>query len=193
MTGQLFDINERPGVDKCSVVAEDVANAKILGYTFTDAADAAVGDLVRYSSDHVNLRFGVGMGGPSQREIDVDSLLKNGMGWNPRGRSQLHARTFAANADLTGGTVDSAAGEAELVRAVATTDRATALSGVHIDRFQPMLPSLRRTVQDPDHIVPTSWVRGGEDTREATRSFAYVASQGYKQDGPSGAWTAAGN
>ena len=189
MPDQLYDINERPGDDRCSVVAEDAANAKIIGYTFTDAADATVRDLVSYSSDHVNLRFGVGVGGPSQREIDVDSLLKNGMGWNPRGRSQIHSRTYAANADLTHGTVESAAKEGDLVRAVASTDRAQALSGVQIDRFEPLLPALKKAVQDPEHIVPRSWVRGGQDTREATRSFAYVASQGYKQ-GAQGAWTA---
>ena len=40
-----------------------------------------------------------------------------------------------------------------------------------------MGPELQRQVQNPVHIVPTAWVRGGEDTRDATRTPAFIGSQ----------------
>jgi len=44
------------------------------------------------------------------------------------------------------------------------------------DRFVPLIPSLQKSVQDPKHIIPTMWKRGGEDTREMVKNIDYVST-----------------
>jgi len=53
------------------------------------------------------------------------------------------------------------------------------LSGVTITNFfTPLIPSLQKEVQDPQHIIPedsmSSWVRGGLPSRQIARNVDYV-------------------
>jgi len=52
------------------------------------------------------------------------------------------------------------------------------LSGVHINRFIPLIPCLEDNVQNVSHIIPTMWVRGGESTRNFVRNVDYVKNCG---------------
>ena len=47
------------------------------------------------------------------------------------------------------------------------------LSGITINRFIPLIPCIEQNIQDPVHIVPDKWVRGGADTRSTIRNIDY--------------------
>ena len=47
------------------------------------------------------------------------------------------------------------------------------LSGITIDRFIPLIPCIKDNIQDPIHLIPSSWVRGGADTRAVIRNIDY--------------------
>ena len=47
------------------------------------------------------------------------------------------------------------------------------LSGISINRFIPLIPCIKDNIQDPKHLVPTEWVRGGADTRAVIRNIDY--------------------
>jgi len=54
------------------------------------------------------------------------------------------------------------------------------LSGISINRFIPLIPEIKREVQNPKHIIETAWVRGGKHTRMTLRNMDYMKSCGIK-------------
>lgn len=58
-----------------------------------------------------------------------------------------------------------------------TTERKAnnAGSGISLDRSVPLVPSLAREIQNPEHYIPKYWVRGGMDTRSVTQNLDYAA------------------
>ena len=54
------------------------------------------------------------------------------------------------------------------------------LSGVTINRFTPLIPSIEYNIQNVDHIIPEYWVRGGLPTRNNTKNINYIKSCGIK-------------
>ena len=44
----------------------------------------------------------------------------------------------------------------------------------------PMVSCLKKNIQDPKHLVPEYWVRGGMDTRTIVRNINYMKSCGLK-------------
>ncbi len=55
------------------------------------------------------------------------------------------------------------------------------LSGISIDRFTPLVPSLQENVQDTKHIIPEYWVRGGMSTRNVVRNIDYMRTCGLRK------------
>ena len=55
------------------------------------------------------------------------------------------------------------------------------LSGISINRFTPLIPSLEFNVQNTDHIIPSYWVRGGLPTRNNVKNIDYIRSCGIKK------------
>lgn len=47
------------------------------------------------------------------------------------------------------------------------------LSGITINRFIPLIPCIENNIQDPIHLIPDKWVRGGADTRSTIRNIDY--------------------
>ena len=47
------------------------------------------------------------------------------------------------------------------------------LSGITIDRFIPLIDCIKDNVQDPKHLIPEQWVRGGADTRSVLKNIDY--------------------
>lgn len=183
---ELFDIQARPGQDKCAVDAENAYNASLrdraLYNTFGSGRDALIG----FSSGSLNLRFGDGVGEAPPERVDESSGLRHGYGWHPRGKNQLQPRVYQAPADLSSANIDKMPEEPSIAWGDSTFDRHSALSGVTIDRFEPLIPEIRGSVQNHEHIVPTAWVRGGQDTRTQTRTLSYVGGQGFAQAGGCG-------
>lgn len=54
------------------------------------------------------------------------------------------------------------------------------LSGISINRFEPLIPGIKENIQDPDHIVPTYWVNGGLSTRNNLKNINYLKTCGKK-------------
>ncbi len=53
------------------------------------------------------------------------------------------------------------------------------LAGITINRFIPMVPEVKRSVEyHEEHINPTTWVRGGMDTRTVVRNSDYLKTCG---------------
>lgn len=52
------------------------------------------------------------------------------------------------------------------------------LSGVSINRFIPLVPTISYNIQNTDHIIPEYWVRGGMPTRNNTKNINYIKSCG---------------
>jgi hypothetical protein len=55
------------------------------------------------------------------------------------------------------------------------------LSGVSIDNFIPLVPSIADNIQDPKHIIPEYWIRGGMSTRTVVRNVDYMKSCGLRK------------
>nr|WRJ69811.1 hypothetical protein TetV2_00362 [Oceanusvirus sp.] len=180
MTRLFFDLH-RPHDDQCAYTVEEDQNRSIFEHNTYNYYNKPKDDLVGFSSDHVNLRFGVGHGVSAPTTIDTESDIKNKPKWTPRGVQQLAVRTYHAVPDLSGGSVHDTAGEESVKWGDASYNRSTALSGVFIEQqYYPLISSLENEVQDPQHIVEP-WTRGGEHTREASRSLAFQEAQGYQR------------
>jgi hypothetical protein len=46
--------------------------------------------------------------------------------------------------------------------------------------FIPLIPQIKRNIQDPEHYIPTQWVRGGMSTRAVVRNTDYLRECGLK-------------
>ena len=179
---KLFDVHQNLGEDRCSIDARDTANGDVFAYTFAGRPGADSGAALEFSSKHSNLRFHDGYV-PGQT-VDTDTELRSPGQWHERGRQQLAPRVYFAAPDLSRGDVKD---DSEVRLGEVTFDRADALSGISIDRFAPLLPAKQREVQDPRTIV-SDGVRGGQNTRDITRTVAYVAADGYRRETPASPW-----
>ena len=186
---RLFYNLHRPSDDRCAYTVEEDQNQSIFDYNVYNYYSKPRKDLVDFASDNVNLRFADGTGVSAPESIDVESGIKNKPKWTPRGVQQLAVRTYHAVPDMTGGAVHDTAGEESVQWGDHNFNRSTALSGVFIEQqFYPLIPSLESEVQDPHHII-YPWARGGESTREASRSLAFMQGQGYQRSGAPSAST----
>lgn len=179
----FFDLH-RPTDDHCAYTVEEDQNRSQFDYSTFNYYNQKRDDLVDFTSQHVNLRFGDGVNGlAAPGAIDTDSAMRNDKKWTPRGVQQLAVRTYHSVPDLTGGSVHDTKAEEAVAWGDSTFDRSAALSGVFIEQqYLPLIPSLQGEVQDAAHIVEP-WTRGGDSTREASRSLAFLQSQGYQRGG----------
>lgn len=187
---ELFDIQSRPGTDPCAVSADNEYNQNIHGHSMYNSFGSTRDSLIGFTSDSRNLRFGDGVGEAPPDHVDHSSELRHGYGWHSRGKVQLTPRVYQGPADLSGANLEVMPEEPGLMWGESTFNRHSALSGITIDRFDPLVPELKKEIQDPEHIVPTAWVRGGQDTRAETRTLSFVGAQGFAQSGSPGgtAW-----
>ena len=49
------------------------------------------------------------------------------------------------------------------------------------DNFIPLVPHIANNIQDPKHIIPEYWVRGGMSSRVVTNNIDYLKSCGFKK------------
>lgn len=182
---KLFGVQQNPGTDPCAVDSDNTYNTDVFSYRVRNFHGAGRSELVDFSSDHTNLRFQDGVG-TSMSEIDVDTKMRQGAEWHPRGRQQLSARVYHAVPNLSRGKSRADESGAAMFGEV-SHDRSTALSGVSVDRMEPVSQA-HKEVQNPDHIIP-QWTRSGDDTRQATRTLAYVGSDGNRRETPANPWT----
>lgn len=189
MGSSLFDLEHRVGADMCARNSKDRQNTSIENYNlfprFPTQAETLkpMHSINEFSSDN-RLTFRDGYGVANAVTVDADSSLRNGsLITHDRYKTQLNARVFQAVPDLGhGGFVPSL--ESRLTQGESCSDHKScnALAEVTINRFMPLVPCLRDTIQDPSHIVPP-WTWGGEPTRDTVRQEEYLKRSGYVFDG----------
>jgi hypothetical protein len=185
-----FSLEHRIGGDKCALAARDLQNSstqnyKLFNYYPTNIPNcgASVEKLQDFASDnYMTIREGYGF--TNACRVDEDSKLRNGgVITNERYKVQLNSRVYHAVPNLArGGFVPTT--ESKLTQGEDTAQKRSCdvLSEVSIDRFIPLLPCLKDTVQDANHIVPT-WTWGGEPTRDTVRQSQFLENNGYVFDG----------
>ncbi len=113
--------------------------------------------------------------------INTNTSLRNGIMTHDGHRQGLDTRIFIGSPYL-------AAGQSELkntdlssrLRYSETTRsfRSTGSNETSINNFIPLIPCIANNVQDPKHIIPEYWVRGGMSSRSIIRNIDYLKSCG---------------
>jgi len=119
--------------------------------------------------------------------IDKESKLLNGKFGNTvtsdkdKVSKLLMSRPFATTPNLASGSVP----EAEHLPAnrygqmTREFKKNIDLAGISINRFIPLVPEVKKSIAyHEEHINPTTWVRGGMDTRTIIRNSDYLKSCG---------------
>lgn len=187
---RVFELQSRVGVDACAVDAKELQNRSTQNYRLFNMyptnqvpCEAQESELNAFAADnYVQFKDGYGFANPCR--VDNDSEMRNGSKLtNERYKNQLFPRVFQAVPSLTHSGLNAGV-ESRLIHGEITNVAMPCgvLSEVSIDRFTPMVPCLKSTVQDPRHIVP-DWTWGGEPTRDTTVSEPYLKEQGYQFDG----------
>jgi hypothetical protein len=176
----LFQLAQRAAYDDCALAEIDRVNRDASGYTFAALPPGGPDKPQDFALQHPNLRFLDGYVAPAM--VDEDTELRLRFGWHPRGRQQLFPRTYQAGPDMSRGELRD---ETTLYPEMAAPGQGGG-GGPEVDRFEPLIPERRKDVQDPEHIIPSAWQRGGEDTRSATRTLAYVTSEGLRRESAAG-------
>lgn len=181
--------------DCCAKEAKDVQNTAMANYELyqylpVPCASATAMRSPDFQYDHPNLRAGIGYGLSDSCTIDTYSGLRNDPAQLTRDRCkvQLFARMFQSVPCLKPGVFDSdkempliEGQDTSMLEGVLFQCKKT-LSEVDYDRFTPLVPCLKDTVQNERNIVPP-WKWGGENTRDAVRQAEFLQSCGYKFDG----------
>lgn len=139
-------------------------------------------DVAKIAACHPNLRFKNGYGMASACAIDDDSKMRFGATQtNPRHRQQLQTRVYHGHAHYEKGCLAPDI-ESDLIHneGTRTSKPCGVLSGIEIDRFEPLIPCISEVVQDPKNIVND---RSGSNTRAWVRDEDYIKKCGFTHDG----------
>ena len=122
--------------------------------------------------------------------VDNGSKLRNGISGNiitsekPKDTKLLNSRPFATTPFKGAGYSTLKHPDIKSKLMIGQLSRKSKknmdLAGVSIDRFIPMVSCLKKNIQDPKHLIPKYWVRGGMDTRTIVRNINYLKSCGLK-------------
>lgn len=118
------------------------------------------------------------------KSVTQDTELRNGKLGNQLTSNKskqsklLEASPFATTPFLGAGRTSITRPDvySNLVKGKLTQDKKSVspLSGVTIDRFIPLVPCIKENVQNPSHIIPKYWVRGGMSTRSIIQNIDYI-------------------
>lgn len=135
---------------------------------------------VQLSQPTMNINYGPGIIGERGSLVDNDSLQKFSELTNKNVINTLNERPYLTVPYMGRGIGDSNM-EPVLRNGEDTFQHkpCNSLAGVTIDNFfTPMVPNLRREVQDPKHIIPEDsmkcWVRGGLPSRQIVKNMDYM-------------------
>jgi hypothetical protein len=174
MASAIFEQESGLRFDECALRVREAQNASMSDYMLFNAYATNVtpcasqnSKLHEFVATNRNLRFKDGAGFASACVVDSDSKLRNEVEWtHPRGRQQLGKRWYQAGPALShGGLVPNVESRLRLGDDTTFLRQCDRLTEKDFDRFTPMLPCLKKEVQNPEHIVPSKWTHGGEWTR----------------------------
>lgn len=114
--------------------------------------------------------------GANNKEIDVESMLKNHPGFKVnRCNIRAQARPFLSVPFMGGGRgnpdVESELLHSEVSRMGKACDTVT--EQFFPQQYTPLVPTLQKTIQNPNNLIPevaaSGWIRGGLPSREYIR------------------------
>lgn len=186
---KFFEQENRLGVDDCAQNAKEYQNTSINDYylwnTYHMKCDSSKEDeLDRFAANNNNLHFRNGYGYTTACHVDGDSELRvNGKITHEKAKTQLFTRFYQANPDLSKG-VGVPNLESRLVQGDNTSQYKVCgnkLAEEDFQRFTPLLPCLKDTIQNPNHIV-LPFKRGGDNSRTLMRDSNSLKKCGFKND-----------
>lgn len=186
MKTNVFDIQNRIGVDDGAVTAKEYQNASINDYslwnTYYSKCDKEGETQVEdFAAKNINLHYRNGYGFTTPCHVDQDTDLRNNAVWtSEKPRTQLFTRFYQANPNMTRG-VPQPQIEQPLVQgnAIKNNSYRNELEEVDYDRYVPLVPYMQAHVQNVDNIV-LPFHQSGEDTREAMRSRQRASGSSHK-------------
>jgi hypothetical protein len=184
-----FIINEQTNIknNNCDKSSYNLNNEKIFDYAFIPSVFNTKDDTRNSYIDSTktlgilqNTNYDI-----SGSNINESTKLRNSNIQNIQHKKELDTRLFpgapfmgAGQSILKNTDLSSKLKFGEDTR---TSKSANALSSYSADNFVPLVPSLAQNVQNVDHIIPTSWVRGGMSSRTVVRNIDYLKSCGLKK------------
>ena len=119
----------------------------------------------------------------SGKFIDNSTILRNTLQHKDERRKELNTRVFPGAPYMGRGQgileftdVNSRLNFGEDTR---TSKSNNITSSYSANNFIPLVPSIAQNIQDPVHIIPTYWVRGGMSTRVVLNNIDYLKSCGF--------------
>ena len=182
----IFDKQHRLGSDECWINSQNIQSKNIYNYnmfnpykTNTPSCDKKVDQLKEFVVEN-NMHIKEGYGFTNACTVDNDTKLRNNqIMTHGKCKNQLNTRLFKAGPDLSQGGFHSVV-ESRLTQGESTGQKKSCevTSGKGFDVFTPMIPCLKDSIQDVNHIVQP-WVRGGEHTRDHIKQKRFLERNGY--------------
>lgn len=192
----MREFNSENGLksEGCALRARDRFNEDVNNYALfnpfitsaTDKCKTAIEKLQEFSTEnYLQIRDGVGV--TNACHVDTDNALRTFNLTNNREIMQLDTRLFKGSPFVGKGSLTNTDAESAIMQGN-NTYNSEECSGVSVidNVFQPLLPCLEETIQNPVHIIPP-WIRGGESTRDTLKQSEFLEKTGYQFDGT--VWT----
>jgi len=117
--------------------------------------------------------------------INESTLIRNGKPENILSKKELDTRVFPGAPLMSNGQsilknpdLSSRLKYGESSRVSKSENDASSYSA---NNFIPLVPMIAENIQNPEHIIPTYWVRGGMSSRTVVRNIDYLKSCGIKK------------
>ena len=184
---KLFDIQNRIGNDDCAMDFDTSYNKSISDYMLfnqyqTNQTDEKVCTMnfnkVSEFANNNHMMLRDGYGNTNGCYIDNDSEVRQFRLTSDKKRDNLNTRMYRGGPNLSRGNANPEV-ESKLVQGDMSIYDCPNRS---LDVFIPMLPCLRKSIQDPKNIIE-SWQRGGDSTRDTLKQEDFLSKNGYVFDG----------
>jgi|TARA_Y100000389_G_scaffold3023_3_gene2945 hypothetical protein len=184
---KLFDIQNRIGNDDCALGFETNYNKSVSDYMLfnnyqTNQQDdnkcVMNFDKVSEFANNNHMMVRDGYGNTNGCFIDNDSDVRKFNLTSDKKRDILNTRMYRGGPNLSRGSTNPEV-ESKLIQGNMSTNDCPNRS---LDVFIPMLPCLKKSIQDPNNIIE-SWQRGGDSTRDTLKQEDFLSKNGYIFDG----------
>ena len=186
-TNLILNQNTNIQSDKCYYTSQNLGNDKIFNYSFLPSVMNSNNDP---RNEYINSTNLVGVLQNSNYDLQGKSVnestnLRNGSMGSVAPKKELDTRLFIGAPLMSSGqsVLKNTDLSSRLIMGedTRTSKSANALSCYSADNFIPLVPSIAENIQNPEHIIPTYWVRGGMSSRSVVRNIDYMKSCGFQK------------
>jgi hypothetical protein len=182
-----FDNLSRIGNDSCCIDQNTIQNAQSANYLlqnyFGKDCTMKQAKALATTQPGINYSGGYGLAAGGCNVQESSKLLIGSIQTHPRCRIDLYQRPFATVPFLGRGSVDPGL-ESQMQQGEAITNKRsiTKLGEQSYLKYHttPMIPQVKKSIQDPSHIVEgvaaEGWIRGGVPSRELTKDTNYYTT-----------------